>query len=113
MSGQLASEPRSELFYDTAVSRMHTLLSIVAIIKSTEPDFSLISDDTAGDAPCHFDVTVYLLTRLGQENLFSCKDEAQSSTLHDTFLRLLVMLDQCICNPRYVERLTPSEENLM
>lgn len=108
----MALEPRSEGYYSTAVSRVHTLLSIVAIIRSTEPDFSVVSDDTAVDATGHFDVTVYLLGQLAREETFSQREDQQSVALHDTFRRLLTMLTQCLQDERYLARLRLSEDSV-
>jgi hypothetical protein len=110
---QLASEPRTEGYYDAAVGRMHTLLSIVSIIQSTEADFSVISEDTAVDASGFFSVTMYLLLNVAQEEMFSQYKQKQSATLHDTFFKLLHLLDHCLADSRFVAKLAMTEDTVM
>lgn len=88
---------------------MHTLLSILAILKSTEPDFSVIAEDTVVDAPGFLDITLYLLLKMAKEEQFSDKALKPSATLHATFLKLLMLLNQCLADDRFSSKLIVTE----
>lgn len=91
---------------------MQPLIDTVAIIKSTEPEFSVVSEETEADATDHFDVTINLLECLSKEVSFEQKDHPESIALHESFYSLLTMLEQCTRSHRYVAKLTISEDNI-
>jgi hypothetical protein len=99
------AESRAELDADTAIPRMHMLLSFISIVKATEPQFSIISDDTLPDTVSFFEVTSVLLHRIGREIAELSPSAAESKTRRDSFLKLLQLLESCVQSDRFVNKL--------
>lgn len=109
---QLAQEPKSELYYDTAFSKLMTLLSAMSITRSSEPEFDLISEDTLGGATIFFDISIDLLNKMRADDLFPKLDvDKQAIALHDSFQKLLNLLVHCLRSEKYASRLAIATES--
>ena len=98
-------ESRVELEADTAIPRMHMLLSFISIMKATEPQFTIISDDTLPDTVSFFEVTSVLLRRIGREIADLPPSAAEIKTRRDSFFKLFQLLENCVQSDRFVAKL--------